>query len=92
MFKEYSLKDLFISLLIDMPFYGLTFYMAIDYIGGFAAGLVFIVLCLISIERARSEEQDKQIHALKEEIDNVKGEIDNVKRELNDYKSQLLEG
>ena len=85
MFEEYSLKDLFISLLIDMPFYGLTFYMAIDYIGGFAAGLVFIVLCLISIERARSEEQDKQIHAIKDDLDGVK-------KELNDYKSQLLEG
>ena len=85
MFKEYSLKDLFISLLIDMPFYALGCYMAVDYIGRFAAGLLFIVLCLISIERARNEEQDKQIHALKEEIDKVK-------RELNDYKSQLLEG
>ena len=85
MFREYSLKDLFISLLIDMPFYGLGCYMAADYIGGFAAGLFFIVLCLISIERARNEEQDKQIHVLKEEIDNVK-------KELNDYKSQLLEG
>jgi hypothetical protein len=80
MFKEYSLKNLFIFLL-----YGLGCYMAVDYIGGFAAGLFFIVLCLISIERARSEEQDKQIHVLKEEIDKVK-------RELNDYKSQLLEG
>ena len=85
MFKEYSLKDLFISLLIDMPFYALGCYMASDKIGGFAAFLFFMVLCLISIERARSEEQDKQIHALKEEIDKVK-------RELNDYKSQLLEG
>lgn len=81
MFKEYSLENLFIFLL-----YGLGCYMvAADYIGGFAAGLLFIVLCLISIEHARSEKQDKQIHALKEEIDNVK-------RELNDYKSQLLEG
>ena len=85
MFKEYNLKDLFISLLIDMPFYALGCYMAADYIGGFASGLFFIVFCLISIERARSEEQDKQIHVLKEEIDDVK-------RELNDYKSQLLEG
>ena len=85
MFKEYSLKDLFISLLIDMPFYGLGSYMAADYIGGFAAGLLFLVLCLISIERARSEEQDKQIHAIKDELDGIK-------KELNDYKSQLLEG
>ena len=85
MFKEYSLKDLFISLLIDMPFYALGCYMAADYIGRFAAGFFFMAFCLISIERARSEEQDKQIHALKEEIDNIN-------RELNDYKSQLLEG
>jgi formiminotetrahydrofolate cyclodeaminase len=85
MFKEYSLKDLFKSLLFDMPFYAVGCYMASDYIGRFAAGLLFIVFCLISIERARSEEQDKQIHALKEEIDKVK-------KELNDYKSQLLEG
>ena len=85
MFKEYSLKDLFISLLIDMPFYAVGCYMAADFIGCFAAVLFFIVLCLISIERARSEEQDEQIHALKKEIDHIK-------RELNDYKSQLLEG
>ncbi len=80
MFKEYSLKNLFIFLL-----YGLGCYMAVDYIGGFTAGLFFIVLCLISIERVRNEEQDKQIQTLKEEIDNIK-------KELNDYKSQLLEG
>jgi hypothetical protein len=85
MFKEYSLKDLFISLLIDMPFYALGCYMASDKIGGFAAGLFFLGLCLISIERARSVEQDKQIHALKDDLDGVK-------KELNDYKSQLLEG
>ena len=85
MLKEYSLKDLFKSLLIDMPFYALGCYMAADYIGGFAAGLFFIVLCLISIERARGDEQDKQIHVLKDDLDSVK-------KELNDYKSQLLEG
>lgn len=85
MFEEYSLKDLFISLLIDMPFYALGCYMAADKIGGFAAGLFFLALCLISIERARSVEQDKQIHALKDDLDGVK-------KELNDYKSQLLEG
>ena len=84
MFKEYSLKDLFISLLIDMPFYALGCYMAADYIGGFAAGLFFIVLCLISIERARNEEQDKQIHALK-------NELDKVKEEIKTYKDQILE-
>ena len=84
MFKEYCLKDLFISLIIDMPFYGLGSYMAADYIGGFAAGLFFIVLCLISIERARSEEQDKQIHAIKDELDKVKEEI-------KAYKGQILE-
>ena len=84
MFKEYSLKDLFISLLIDMPFYALGCYMAADYIGGYAAGLFFIVLCLISIERARSEEQDKQIHAIKDELEKVKEEIKT-------YKGQILE-
>jgi formiminotetrahydrofolate cyclodeaminase len=84
MFKEYSLKDLFISLSIDMPFYALGCYMAADYIGGFAAGLFFIVLCLISIERARSEEQDKQIHA-------IKNELDKVKEEIKTYKDQILE-
>ena len=85
MFKEYSLKDLFISLLIDMPFYALGCYIAADFIGGFTAGLFFVVLCIITIEATRNNEQDKQIHALKKEIDNIK-------RELNDYKTQLLEG
>ena len=67
-----------------MPFYALGCYMAADYIGGFAAGLFFIVLCLISIERARNEEQDKQIHALK-------NELDKVKEEIKTYKDQILE-
>ena len=85
MFKEYTLKDLFISLLFDMPFYALGCYMAADYIGGFAAGMLFIVFCLISIERARNEEQDKQIHALK-------NGLDSLKREFEGYKEQILEG
>jgi hypothetical protein len=66
MFKEYSLKDLFISLLFDMPFYAVGCYMASDFMGGLAAVFFFIVLCLISIERERNDEEDKQIHALKE--------------------------
>lgn len=85
MFEEYKLKDLFISLLGDMPFYVAGCYIIYDYVGYWVAGIIFLIFCLISIERARSEEQDKQIHALK-------NELEGIKRELNDYKSQLLEG
>ena len=84
MFEEYKLKDLFISLLIDMPFYGVGCYMIDDYVGHWVAGIIFLIFCLISIERARSEEQDKQIHALK-------NELDSLKNELRTYKEQVLE-
>lgn len=85
MFEEYKFKDLLISLLVDLPFYVAGCCMMDDYVGHWVAGIVFLILCLISIERARSEEQDKQIHALKNELDRFKDELRN-------YKEQVLEG
>ena len=85
MFEEYKFKDILIYTLFDIPFYIIGCVGLLEYIGCWASMIVFIVLCLISIERARSELQDKQIHALK-------NELDNIKRELRNYKEQVLEG
>ena len=85
MFEEYKFKDILLYTLFDSPFYIIGCFGLLEYIGCWASMIVFIVLCLISIERARSELQDKQIHALK-------NELDDIKRELRNYKEQVLEG
>lgn len=85
MFKEYKFKDILRYAALDIPFYIVGCIGLNDYIGGWNSGIVFIILCLISFERARSELQDEQIEYLNKELDNIKNE-------LKDYKEQLLEG
>lgn len=78
-------KDLFISVIIDVPFYLLGCWAAVDYVGYFCAAMFFIVFTAISIERAVNDKQTEVINGLRKELDNLKDE-------LRTYKEQVLEG
>ena len=69
----------------DIPFYVIGCVGLLDYIGNWGSMLLFIVLCLISFERARGELQEEQIEYLNNELENIKNELRN-------YKEQVLEG
>lgn len=85
MFEEYKFKDILRYAALDIPFYIVGCIGLLDYIGCWVSMIIFIILCLISIERARGELQEEQIHALK-------NELEDISRELRNYKEQLLEG
>jgi hypothetical protein len=84
MFKEYKLRDILRYAALDIPFYIVGCIGLNDYIGCWNSGIVFIILCLISFERARSELQGEQIEYLNKELENIKSELRN-------YKEQILE-
>ena len=82
---DYTIKDLCRYVATDALFYIVGCTTMADFIGWWTAGIVFILLCLISFERARNEKHYEMIKDLN-------GDIEKVRKELSDYKNQVLEG
>ena len=85
MFKEYSFRDWLIGLLCDIPFFMAGCYLLSYRIGMYMAGIVFVLLCIMSTIKTVMELQEERINYLKKELDDIK-------KDFVAYKEQILEG